>query len=138
MSEKANKIKCLHGDGLREKCRDGTLKTDFNTRKRFPSVNKASVDKDDGAALQTALRLYPLMPMNGFVKLPVLVALAAMSDVTLWKKVAAGELAAPVKLGKRAVAWRKADVEDFLNRDRPLAAMGISPIQRKEGENHVS
>ena len=59
------------------------------------------------------LRLYRELPSNGLVTMALISALTGWSRVTLWRKIKAGELPQPRKIG-RALRWSKAEVDAFL------------------------
>ena len=60
-----------------------------------------------------SLRLYRELPSNGLVTMALISALTGWSRVTLWRKIKAGELPQPRKIG-RALRWSKAEVDAFL------------------------
>lgn len=65
-----------------------------------------------------ALRNFDSLPDSANVRLPVVAALFACAGVTVWRRVKAGTLPAPRKLGARVTAWNVADLR------RALAAYG--------------
>ena len=51
------------------------------------------------------------------LRTPAVLALIGLSRTSLWRRVSAGDFPAPVRLGgkgSRAVGWRRADVERWL------------------------
>ena len=46
-----------------------------------------------------------------FVRLPAVLATTGLGRSTIYRLVADGSFPSPVKLGRRAVAWRSADIE---------------------------
>ena len=51
------------------------------------------------------------------LRTPAVLALIGLSRTSLWRRVCAGDFPAPVRLGgrgSRAVGWRRADVERWL------------------------
>lgn len=46
-----------------------------------------------------------VLPSEGFVRMPQLVAVFSVSESTIWRWVRAGKLPKPVKLGERTSAW---------------------------------
>ena len=49
--------------------------------------------------------------------------LVKLSRPTIYKMMSAGRFPRPVKIGSRAVRWRRADVEAWIE-ERPLAGAG--------------
>ena len=90
--------------------------------------------QNDGALLQTALRVYPDLPGHAWIRREVIMTLASCSDFKLWEYVRNGELPAPVRVGKRNVAWTKDQVEEFLLRERPKSPVGSNPVGRGRQE----
>ena len=61
---------------------------------------------------KTILDSYPVI-----LRTPALLDLICLSRTSLWRRVRAGDFPAPVRLGgarSRAVGWRRADVERWL------------------------
>lgn len=54
-----------------------------------------------------ALRYFNELPPEAYVRAPVVAALFACSEVTIWRWAAAGKLPSPQKLGPRVTAWNK-------------------------------
>ena len=50
-----------------------------------------------------------------FIRRPEVEKLVRLSRSTLYSMIARGEFPAPVKLGRRAVAWRVADIEAWMS-----------------------
>ena len=133
MSAKPKEISDLAGDGLRPKCRDGTLKP-------LETVKRGSRMKVDNPfeELQKSLALFPYMPDDAHVRQPVVEALWPQSTPKLWADIKEGKFPAPVKISKRSVAWRVGDLREFLARERPPANLGVNPVVGKEAMNHDS
>lgn len=53
---------------------------------------------------------------NEILRLPKVLHLIGMSRSWLYDEMASGRFPAPVKLGIRAIGWRRADIEDWLER----------------------
>lgn len=53
--------------------------------------------------------------MNNLIKLPQVIKLTALSRSSLYSYIKNGEFPAPIKIGKRAVAWPEARVADWIN-----------------------
>ena len=51
-----------------------------------------------------------------FIRRPEVENLVQLSRSTIYLMIQRGEFPAPVKLGRRAVAWRAEDVEDWIQR----------------------
>jgi prophage regulatory protein len=51
--------------------------------------------------------------MRTFVRLPTVLATTGLGRSTIYRLVADGSFPSPVKLGRRAVAWRWADIENW-------------------------
>ena len=54
-------------------------------------------------------------------RLPSVVAACGLSRSTIYEMIGRGEFPAPVKLGARAVGWRRSDIEAWLASRRPAA-----------------
>lgn len=61
-----------------------------------------------------ALRNFDSLPDSANVRLPVVAVLFACSDVTVWRRVKAGTLPAPRKLGERVTAWNVGELRKVL------------------------
>jgi predicted DNA-binding transcriptional regulator AlpA len=61
-------------------------------------------------AEDTALTNFDTLPDSAFVRLPTVTALFACHAATIWRRVAAGDLPQPVRLGPRVTAWRVGDL----------------------------
>ncbi|MFY9291716.1 MAG: AlpA family phage regulatory protein [Methylorubrum rhodinum] len=62
-----------------------------------------------------ALADFERLPDAAFVRIPVVQALFACSDDTIWRRVKTGAMPAPVKLGPRTTAWRVGDLRAALD-----------------------
>jgi predicted DNA-binding transcriptional regulator AlpA len=51
------------------------------------------------------LKQFDELPASGYVRMPVVQGLYACSPATVWRKVKAGELPAPIKLSANITAW---------------------------------
>ena len=56
------------------------------------------------------------------LRLREVLRLTGLSRSTLYRKLKANEFPKPVKLGKRAVAWRESEVIDWINGSPPASA----------------
>lgn len=55
-----------------------------------------------------------LLPENGFVRLPTILAVFPIGRSTWWAGVKAGRYPKPVKLSERVTCWRAADIRALL------------------------
>ena len=60
--------------------------------------------------LPAALVHFDSLPNSAHVRLPTVVALYGSSPATIWRRVKAGLLPAPLKLGPNTTAWRVGDL----------------------------
>jgi predicted DNA-binding transcriptional regulator AlpA len=67
-----------------------------------------------GQQAAAALADFDRLPDSAFVRLPVVMALFSCSDETVRRRVKAGDLPSPVKLGPRSTAWRVGDLRKTL------------------------
>jgi prophage regulatory protein len=49
--------------------------------------------------------------MPHFMRMPLVIRMTGLGRSTIYRMIAAKEFPGPVKLGKRAVAWRRLDLE---------------------------
>lgn len=61
-----------------------------------------------------SLRNFDSLPDSANVRLPVVAALFACSGVTVWRRVRAGTLPKPRKLGTRVTAWNVGELRQAL------------------------
>lgn len=85
-----------------------------------PKRGRPSLSAEEKAVRQAAryaaqLALYKDMPSNALVRQPVVQILAAFSAASLWRKVKNRLFPAPAIQTGRFTAWRKGDVEAYLN-----------------------
>ena len=66
--------------------------------------------------LPDALRHFDDLPASAFVRRPVVEALFACSSTTVYRRVAAGLIPKPEKLGPNISAWRVGDLRKVLKR----------------------
>ena len=55
-----------------------------------------------------------ILPEDGFVRLPTVLALIPVSKTTWWEGIRKGIFPKPVKLGPRVSAWRVQDIRDLM------------------------
>lgn len=60
--------------------------------------------------LACQLALFDKLPDSAFVDLKVVSALLARSNASIWRDVAQGRLAKPLRAGARSTRWRAGDV----------------------------
>lgn len=53
-------------------------------------------------------------PRSDVIRLPDVMRRVCLSKSTIYKTIHAGTFPAPVHLGKRAVAWRQADIDNWI------------------------
>lgn len=53
------------------------------------------------------------------LKLPAVVRQTALSRSTIYAAIKSGDFPAPLRIGKRAVAWRVEDLDAWLQRRKP-------------------
>jgi predicted DNA-binding transcriptional regulator AlpA len=54
--------------------------------------------------------------MNGFLRLPAVLALYPVSAATWWRGVKSGRFPKPVKLGPNSTAWKAEDIAELIER----------------------
>ena len=58
---------------------------------------------------------YGTLPVTGFIRLADLRKILPVSDSTIWRRVRAGTMPAPVKLSEKVTAWRVEEIRAFLD-----------------------
>ena len=76
--------------------------------------------KRAATGIPDALRNFDSLPDSANVRLPVVAALFACAGATVWRRVSAGTLPAPRKLGARVTAWNVGDLRRALSADSRL------------------
>lgn len=61
-----------------------------------------------------SLKYFDELPAAGFVRLPVVAALFACSKPTVWRRVRAGLIPKPRKLGPRVTGWQVGELRQAL------------------------
>ena len=61
----------------------------------------------------------PILPPEGFVRLPVVVKVMGIGKTTWWCGVREGRFPKPVKLGPRTSAWRVEDIRALIANPTP-------------------
>lgn len=56
----------------------------------------------------------PILPSEGFARLPVVLAVVGMSKSSWWRGVKAGIYPKPVQLGPGTVGWKVTDIRDLI------------------------
>lgn len=67
--------------------------------------------------------------MRRFLRKKEVLERTGLSNSALYRKIAAGEIAAPISLGGRSVAWLESSIEDFIQ-SRIDAAQNHHPAER--------
>lgn len=63
---------------------------------------------------------------NRIIRRPEVETLTGIPRSTLYAKIADGDFPAPVKIGRRAVGWREAEVNEWLNNcQRSTLRLGV-------------
>lgn len=70
---------------------------------------------DESAGVPSALKHFDSLPDSANVRQPVVEALFACSSTTVWRRVKAGLIPKPKKLGPRVTVWNVADLRKALN-----------------------
>ena len=60
----------------------------------------------------------PAIDSPAFLRMPAVLRLTGLGRTTIYRLVAERRFPSPVRLGTRAIAWRKADIDRWSN-DRP-------------------
>lgn len=60
--------------------------------------------------------------LNSLLKLPDVIAMTTLSRSTIYQMMSDKEFPRPIKLGKRAVAWRQTDITAWLESRKTRAA----------------
>ncbi|MEN2426298.1 helix-turn-helix transcriptional regulator [Chromobacterium vaccinii] len=63
----------------------------------------------------TTKSTYGALPVTGFIRLADLRKILPVSDSTIWRRVRAGTMPAPVKLSEKVTAWRAEEIRAFLD-----------------------
>lgn len=58
----------------------------------------------------------PILPSEGFVRLPTILRIYPVGRTTWWNGVASGRFPKPVKLGARIAVWRVEDIRALIER----------------------
>ena len=63
----------------------------------------------------------PVLPAEGFARLPVVLHVLGIGKTTWWCGIKAGRFPKPVKLGARTSAWRVEDIRALIANPTPAA-----------------
>jgi predicted DNA-binding transcriptional regulator AlpA len=74
------------------------------------------------SASLAALQSFDSLPSSAFVRLPTVCALLAVSEATIWRRVQAGLIPTPRKLGPRVTGWNVGELRNHLEESAKLAA----------------
>ncbi len=69
-----------------------------------------------------ALQSFDSLPSSAFVRLPVVCSLLAVSEATVWRRVQAGMIPTPRKLGPRVTGWNVGELRRHLEESAKQAA----------------
>ena len=61
----------------------------------------------------------PTTVLDSLLRLPKVKITSGLSRSSIYENIKNGSFPAPIKIGKRAVAWRESDIQKWLN-SRPL------------------
>ncbi len=64
-------------------------------------------------------RLEPIMPV--FLRMPTVMRMTGLGRSTIYRLIAERRFPSPVRLGSRAVAWRRADLDEW-SEARPVVS----------------
>jgi predicted DNA-binding transcriptional regulator AlpA len=56
----------------------------------------------------------PILPPEGFVRLPVVLRVLGIGKTTLWQGIRDGRIPKPVKIGSRITAWKVEDIRALI------------------------
>jgi predicted DNA-binding transcriptional regulator AlpA len=56
----------------------------------------------------------PILPPEGFVRLPVVLKVLGIGKTTLWQGIRDGRIPKPVKIGSRITAWKVEDIRALI------------------------
>jgi predicted DNA-binding transcriptional regulator AlpA len=68
------------------------------------------------SAISASLENFDELPNSAHVRLPVVQALYACSGPTVWRRVKAGLIPQPRKLGERTSCWNVGELREVLNK----------------------
>lgn len=71
----------------------------------------------------------PVLPPEGFVRLPVVVKVLSIGKTTWWCGIREGRFPKPIKLGPRTSAWRVEDIRALIANPAPAS----TPAAAAEG-----
>ena len=57
-----------------------------------------------------------VLPVDGFVRLPTILAVIPISRSAWWAGIKAGRFPRPIRLGPRTSAWRVSDIRELIKR----------------------
>jgi predicted DNA-binding transcriptional regulator AlpA len=76
-------------------------------------------DDSPGAPIPAALKHFDSLPDAANVRQPVVEALFACSDSTVWRRTKDGTIPRPRKLSPRVTAWNVGELREALKKGRP-------------------
>jgi len=78
------------------------------------SAGDADAERRGGKGKNRPQDDFDRLPDSAFVRLPTVATLWATHPATVWRKVKAGQIPQPVKLGPQTTAWRVGDLRAAL------------------------
>ncbi len=75
------------------------------------------------------------LPIEGYARLPQVLAAFPVSRSTWWAGVKAGKFPKPVKLGPRTTVWKVEDLRALMATETPIAA---TPVKRSQAKHTLS
>jgi predicted DNA-binding transcriptional regulator AlpA len=75
----------------------------------------STTSKHRASGIPDALRNFDSLPDSANVRVPVVAALFACANVTVWRRVKAGTMPAPRKMGARVTAWNVGELRRALS-----------------------
>lgn len=64
----------------------------------------------------------PATTQDSLLRLPQVKITSGLSRSSIYQNIKNGDFPTPIKIGKRAVAWRESDIQKWLN-SRPLVSL---------------
>lgn len=77
----------------------------------------------------------PVLPQEGFVRLPVVISVLGIGKTTWWCGIKAGRFPQGVKLGPRTTVWRVEDIRALIANPMPLKEAVKSEDVQQEAAN---
>jgi prophage regulatory protein len=71
------------------------------------------------------LKNHPTAALGNLLRLPNVLQLSGLSRSSIYEGIKSHSFPCPIRIGKRAVAWREVDIQEWLN-SRPLVTLNRS------------